>query len=115
MKRVKINYLSYLYVACAVFVSISCISCSFNAPSDRLIKQDWAFYCESALKDSFSCMDMRIVGKSIVGDKCEVFIAAKVVKTINGRPEKETLEIKYRFLYNKFDSGWTAIMVDKIV
>jgi hypothetical protein len=60
-------------------------------------------------------MDMKIIGKTIEGDNGEVFIEAKVVKIIKGEPEKETLEIKYKFLYKKFDDGWTAIRVDKIV
>jgi hypothetical protein len=115
MRRPKRNYCVLIYIAWAVLVSISCISCSISAPTDILIRQDWEFYCGSVLKDSFRCMDMKIIGKSIEGDNFEVFIAARVVKTINVRPEQETIEIKYKLLYKKFDNGWIAIRIDRIV
>jgi len=114
MKRAIRKCSILLYIAWAVIVSISCISCSASAPPDRLISQDWESYFGSVLKDSFRCLEMKIIGRSIEGDNCEVFIAAKVVKNINARLEKETVEIKYKFLYKNFDSGWAAIRVDSL-
>lgn len=115
MEKTKGVFFSFIYIAWAVIISISCISCSPSAPSDILIKQDWESYSASVLKDSFKCIDMKIISKSVEGENGEVFIEAKVVKIIKGETEKETLEIKYKFLYKKFDDGWTAIRVDKIV
>jgi hypothetical protein len=114
MKRTKRNYFNSLYIAWAVLVSISCMSCSTSAPTDKVIRQDWELYCGTVLRGSLKCLDMTIIDKSIEGDDCEVFIAAKAIKTINGRPEKEMLEVKYKLFYIKFDSGWTAISVDSL-
>ena len=44
---------------------------------------------------------MKIIGKRVERDNCKVFIAAKVVKIINEKPGKGTLEFKYKFRYKK--------------
>ena len=114
MKKTERVYFNLLYISLAVLVLLTCLSCSTSAPADKFIRQDWELYCRTVLSGSLKCLDITIIDKSIAGDDCEVFIAAKVIKTINGRPEKEMLEVKYKLFYKKFDSGWTAISVDSL-
>jgi len=111
------NETTGLYFNCLVWtviIALPCISCSTSAPDDKAIMHDWANYCGNFLKDSLKCMNMTINDKKMAGDECEVFITAKAIKTINGIHGEGAVEIKYKLLYKKFDSGWTAIRVESI-
>ena len=94
----------------AILVLLLCISCAASVPADEAIERDWQAYCKTVLKESVNCSSLRIVDKKVAGDDGEVIIAAKSVT----EPERASTERKFKFIYKKFDNGWSAISVDRL-